>query len=120
MLEFREDYWEDSNWASIEITPIDLAYLPKILLHLGTTFGLGLSEIVDIVDGYVVDFVILGSPARVHIDNWFFSIGFEDEAVRDEILTELQSVPVSHFETHTSKASIKNLPGLDGAWLKDG
>ncbi|MBN1310428.1 MAG: hypothetical protein JXB30_03340 [Anaerolineae bacterium] len=119
MLEFREDYWEDSNWASIEINPIDLAYLPKILLHLATTFGLGLSEIVDIVNGYVVDFVILGSPARMHIDNWFFSIGFEDETVRDEILSELQSQPASYYEIRPHAFSLSDLSGLDSARLQD-
>ncbi|MBN1428010.1 MAG: hypothetical protein JXB07_06465 [Anaerolineae bacterium] len=120
MLEFREDYWQDSNWASIEISPIDLAYLPKILLHLATTFGLGLSEIVDIVNGYVLDFEILGSPARVHVDNWFFSIGFEDEAVRNEILSELQSLPSGYFEIQTSAFSPKDISGFDSAWLQDG
>ena len=119
MLEFRENYWEDSNWASIEISPIDLAYLPKLLLHLGTTFGVGLSEIVDVVNGYVVDFEILGSPARVHVDNWFFSIGFADEAVRNEILSELQSLPASYFDVQTSEFSLKDIPGFDGAWLQD-
>jgi hypothetical protein len=55
--------------------------------------------IIDTIDGYAADFEILGSEASIHIDTWSFSIAFEIERVRDQVMEDLQRLPVRYFET---------------------
>jgi hypothetical protein len=97
-LEFRKDYWLGNKWASIDIGPVDGAYFPRLLTHLSLRYGFPIPPILDTIDGYAADFEILGSEASIHIDTWNFSIAFEVEAVRDQVMADLQGLPPRYFE----------------------
>ena len=99
MLHFRKDQWQGNRWASIDIQPVDAAYFPRVLAHLSSQYGFALPPIIDVIDGYAADFVLLDSKATIHIDTWTFSIAFEQERVRDQVLTDLQALPPEYFYT---------------------
>jgi hypothetical protein len=98
MLHFRRDQWQGNRWASIDIQPVDTAYFLRLLAHLSNQYGFALPPIIDIIDGYAADFVLLGSRATLHIDTWTFSVAFEEERVRDQVLVDLQGLPSEYFE----------------------
>jgi hypothetical protein len=101
MLRFCKDNWLGNKWASIEIWPVDTGYFLKLLAHLSLQYGFTVPPIIDILDGYAADFEILGSKAKIHIDSWTFSIAFEQEAVRDRVIAELQALLADFFGTTT-------------------
>jgi len=47
-------------------------------------------SVISIIDEYIADLEIHGSPVTLHMDNWTFSIAAQDEAVRDLIFNELE------------------------------
>jgi hypothetical protein len=98
MLHFRKDRWQGNRWASIDIQPVDAAYFSRLLTHLSSHYSFVLPLIIDLIDGYAADFVLLGSKATIHIDTWTFSIAFEEEGVRDQVLIDLQELPPGYFE----------------------
>jgi very-short-patch-repair endonuclease len=50
------------------------------------------------VDGYGADFEILGSKAIIKVDTWSFSIAFEKDVVRDQVLAGFRSLSPDHFQ----------------------
>jgi len=97
-LHFREDRWEGNQWASIAIAPHDAAYFLPLLGYFCLRYGVAVPLIVDLLDGYAADFAVLGTHATIHIDTWSFSVAFADQAVRDRVLMDLQTLPVDYFE----------------------
>ncbi len=43
--------------------------------------------------------LILTTNATIHIDTYTVSIAFADEAVRDRVFADLQTLPGDYFET---------------------
>ena len=77
---------------SIEIEPVDSIHAIKILRYLSGIYGFKMPVIHNTLDGFHADFVILNSKASVHVDNWFSSIAFEKDAVRDTIFDLLSGL----------------------------
>src|SRR5258708_13718968 len=98
MLNFTKDQWLGNNWMSIEIKPVAATYMLPILWHLSKTYHFEMPKIVDTLDGYTTQFEVLRSAAMLLIDNWTFSIAFENGIVPDQVLTKLCSLPENYFE----------------------
>jgi hypothetical protein len=98
MITFRNDRWLGNKWASIDISPVDVAYFLRVLSYLSMRYGFKMPPIIDLIDGYAADFTILDSKASIHIDTWTFSIAFEAEPIRDRLIAELQALPTGFFE----------------------
>ena len=101
MPNFVEEQWIGNQWMGIEIKPSDSAYLLPILWYLSTSYHFEMPKIVDTLDGHAAEFIILGSKAKMILDNWTFSIGFENPAVRDQVITELRALPDNYFAQET-------------------
>lgn len=97
MLSFRKDQWLGNRWASIEIEPVDTNYLLPILFHLSTLYQFDMPKLIGTLDGYATDFTMSGSKAKLNLDNWSFSIAFENADVRNQVLAELLSLPGDYF-----------------------
>ena len=97
MLSFRKDQWLGNRWASVEIEPVDANCLLPILFHLSTLYQFDMPKLIDTLDGYATDFKISGSRAMLNLDNWSFSIAFENADVRDQVLAELVALPGDYF-----------------------
>lgn len=98
MLTFRKEVWLGNRWPGIEIEPVEAAYFPRVLLWLSKRHGFAMPRVQDTLDGHAAEFTILGSRATMLVDAWSFSIGFEQEAARDEVLAELAALPGDAFD----------------------
>lgn len=97
-MEFLDYQWSGQRWDSIEIEPIDQRYFFPLLDYLMTTYGFPQPRVIDTIDGYAADFVLLGSDATLQIDAYSFSIAVQDKAVRDVLLAALRELPEGYFE----------------------
>jgi hypothetical protein len=97
-VEYQADRWGGNHWASIEIEPVDVTRFLPVLTYLSTLYEFPMPTIDWDVDGYGADFELLGSKAIIKVDTWSFSIAFEDDAVRDQVLTVLRALPTGYFQ----------------------
>ena len=97
MLTFLKYHWQDNQWPSVEIDPLDQAGFFKVLAHLAATYGFAPPVIIDTIDGYAADFWIGGVQATLQIDAWSFSFACPSAAVRDTVFEHLQSLPPDFF-----------------------
>ncbi|TGE28760.1 hypothetical protein [Hymenobacter metallicola] len=97
MAQFVSSRWVGNRWPSIEIEPVETFMFQCLLAHLAAMYHFPLPPLIDILDGYVTDFKLLGSDATLRLDNWSLSLACTSEAVRDQILTELQALPPDFF-----------------------
>ena len=98
MLKFSEDRWLGNKWASIEIDPVDDVYFLPMLSYLMSTHGFIQPTIIDAIDGYFAEFKLLDCNAMISIDTWSFSIAFEQDGVRDDVLEALLALPDDYFD----------------------
>jgi hypothetical protein len=99
MLHLRKDRWIGNAWASIDISPNDATYFLLILAYLAHRYGFPFPHVSDLLDGYVADFQLLATDARIHLDSYTCSIAFADDAIRDRVLADLHALPSNYFET---------------------
>ncbi|PJJ60248.1 hypothetical protein [Hymenobacter chitinivorans] len=97
MAQFVSSRWLGNHWPSIEVEPAETALFQRLLAHLAATYHFPLPPLIDILDGYVADFTLLGSAATLHLDNWTLSLACASEAVRDQVLAELLALPADFF-----------------------
>ncbi len=95
MAQFSPGYWTGNGWPSIDIEPVDAALLLPILAHLTKTHGFAMPRIIDLIDGYAADFVVEGANATILVDPRTFSLACNNESVRNNLLTELQSQQIA-------------------------
>jgi hypothetical protein len=98
-LNFYPNEWVGNHWASIDIEPPEHHYqlfLP-LLHYLASTYGFEMPVTCPMLDGYAADFCLNGSDGTLFLDNWGMSLAFEQEPVRDLVLTQLQSLPTGFF-----------------------
>jgi hypothetical protein len=69
MPEYSKDRWAGTQWPSIEVVPAEGRFFPRVPLYLAATYGFRHPKTTDILDGWVAEFEVLGSPAAIHIDN---------------------------------------------------
>lgn len=92
-MQFGKSHWLGNKWPCIEIDPVDMAYFLPVLTYLSTTYGFPMPNIGWAPDGYFADFEILESMASMNVDAFTFSIAFDHESVRDQILAALRALP---------------------------
>lgn len=97
-MNYRKSQWLGNKWPSIDLEPFEAWQFIAVLLHLHATYGFELPGVTDILDGYVADFVIDGSPATLAMDNWGTSLAFAEERVRDRVFADLEALPPDFFE----------------------
>jgi hypothetical protein len=97
-MRFRADRWAGNHWASIDLEPVDLELFLPVLNFLVSIYDISLPGILWDVDGYSADFELLGSKAILSVDTFTFSAAFELDAVRDQVLSLFQSLPLDYFE----------------------
>ena len=95
-MRLTKDEWAN-GWACINIEPGDGKLFLPILIHLAHAFEFPLPQIMDILDGYAAECEIQKSRAILHMDNWSFSMAFENSDVRDQVLANLEALPDLHF-----------------------
>ena len=85
-MTYNPGRWEGNQWASIEITPVDAAAIPPLLQLLTDAYGLEAPELIDHLEGTGADFEIDDIQCTMDFDGESFSLAFEDEPLRDEVL----------------------------------
>jgi hypothetical protein len=98
MPQYFKTQWMANGWPTIDIEPMSEYLFFKMLDYLCTTYNLPTPPIIDTIDGYAADFMLLDSAASLHIDAWTFAIAFEKSSVRDQVLTALLALPQPHFD----------------------
>lgn len=98
LLTFFPFRWSEQGLACIEMDPADQAYFLPLLAYLTQRYAFELPRILDTLDGYAADFRMLGCAATLSVDAYSFSLAFYDDAVRDQVLTELLALPLDAFE----------------------
>ncbi len=96
-MKFWDFQWSGQTGENIEIEPVDQSYFLLLLTYLMVTYNVPLPPVVDMLDGYAADFVLLGSRATLQVDTWSFSLRFECKAVRDTVFADLQALPDDYF-----------------------
>jgi len=89
-LNFTADQWAN-GWASIEMLPVDEQAFGLMVQWISYHYGATIGPIVDSIDGYFTDFVLMGSRAILSVDAWSLSLAFELEEVRDRVLADLEN-----------------------------
>jgi|GEM_PF-1344121 len=102
-ITFRADRWTGNHWPSIDMMPVDEKYYLPILHYLSHHYHFPMPPVIDILDGYTSDMLIGAICATLHMDTYMFSLGCADEAVRDDVLAVLQSLPASFFDLPSSR-----------------
>jgi hypothetical protein len=92
-----KDRWAGNQWPSIEIDPYEDRHFLPILTHLCGILHVPLPRVVETLDGYAADLEAEGHPVTLLMDNWTFSIAFEDEALRDRVFDALAEMPDGSF-----------------------
>ncbi len=96
-MRFREDEWIGNRWPSIDIEPMDQGLFFRLLTHLTVTYNFPMPRIIDTIDGYAADFELAGSAATLSIDACMFSLAFQEQDVRDQVLATLIMLPENYF-----------------------
>lgn len=97
-MKYTKGQWSGNKWPCIELDPFEPWQFMAVLLHLQVTYKLDPPKVIDILDGYVADFEIGGCRASLHMDNWWTSLAFAEERVRDRVFEDLQALPPDFFE----------------------
>lgn len=87
-----------NGWPTIDIEPMDAALFFKILDYLCATYNFPVPHIIDTIDGYAADFILLDSAASLHIDTWTFALALANPLARDQVLAALHALPENYFE----------------------
>jgi hypothetical protein len=97
-VKFYQTQWMANGWPTIDIEPMDAAMFFKILDYLCAAYNFPVPPIIDTIDGYAADFILLDSAASLHIDAWTFALAFENPAARDQVFAALLALPENYFE----------------------
>ena len=87
-----------NGWSTIDIEPMNSALFFKILDYLCTTYNFPVPPIIDTIDGYAADFILLDFAASLHIDAWTFALAFEKSSTRDQVFAALLALPEIYFK----------------------
>jgi hypothetical protein len=98
MPQFFKTQLMANGWPTIDIEPMADTLFFKILDHLCITYHIPTPRIIDTIDGYAADLMLLDSAVSLHIDAWTFAIAFEKHATRDQVLAALLTLPENYFE----------------------
>jgi hypothetical protein len=96
-MRFLEFEWAN-KWSAINISPAEKAYFKPVLQHLSEQYKFPMPHVHPDDDGYFAYFELSGSQAIISVDEWIFSISFEEISVRNEVLAHLESLPPDYFK----------------------
>jgi hypothetical protein len=90
--------WTEQGEEDIEIEPVDATCFLRALAYLSGRYHFEFPRIVDTLDGYAADFILLGILATLAIDTWSFALIVRDETARDVALADLRALPPDFFD----------------------
>ncbi|MCI1187700.1 hypothetical protein MON38_09725 [Hymenobacter sp. DH14] len=102
-MQFYAGKWEGNKWPSIDIEPVASEVFLPLLLFISGAYGFTPPPVTDIVEGYTAEFVIREKRVVMLLDNWTFSIASESEALRNDLLNRLLTLPPTFFDSKKAK-----------------